>query len=121
MEVVGLALAVTTVGEPLIKAVRGLRKLCHVADDAARGLARLEQNARTICLYLDKIDEATGQAPAEFPQDFMEWLEDEKKLLQDWVAQIERYTKTAQQRLQTSALLGGVAYALGENEIAEIQ
>ncbi|KAK3346440.1 hypothetical protein B0T25DRAFT_612950 [Lasiosphaeria hispida] len=103
MEVVGLALAVTA------------------ADEAAGDLAHLEQDARTVCLYLDKIGDAIGRSPSEFPQDFMEWLVEEKKLLQDSIAQIEHYTETARKRLQTSRLLGGVAYAIRENEMAEIQ
>jgi hypothetical protein len=121
MELAGLALTTVALGDPIITAIRGLRKLCDAVNEAPAMLDQLEQEGSTICLYLRYVDEAIIQNPSEYPDSFIHWFEEEKKLLGRSTRQIEEYAKTVQQRLQSIPLVGSVRYVFDVTEISKVQ
>jgi len=121
MEIVGCALSSVAIGDPLIKAIRGLRKLYNATNEAPEVLNRLEHDGNTIEAYLKFVNDAIAESHNQYPESFITWFEDEKKLLKRSTTQIEEYAKTLKQRLQTSPLVSGVQYALDVTEISKVQ
>lgn len=121
MEVAGIVVTTLAVGDPLIRAIRGLRKLYHASDEAPEILDRLEHDGSTVSLYLTYVGDTIAQDPSEYPESFIRWFEDEKKLLQRSTAQIDDYAKKVQQRLQANPLVSGVKYAFDVTEISRVQ
>jgi len=121
MESVGFALAAVAVVDPLIRAVRGLRQICHALGNEPNDLARLEQDASTINLYLDELESAIERKHSEYPERFLSWLKKEKELLSRLATQIETYTKTLEKRLENSKLLRGMAYTFDIADITKFQ
>jgi len=121
MDIAGLALTTVALGETFITAIRGLRRLCDAVNEAPDMVNRLEQDGSTICLYLGYVDKAIAQKPADYPDSFKKWLDEEKKLLGRSIRQIEDYAKTIQQRIQSGPLVGGVRHVLDVTEIYKVQ
>jgi hypothetical protein len=120
-EIAGTLLATISIGDPLVKAIRGLRRVYRAANNASDALIRLEHTGDTIYLYLSKVDDGIKRNHSEYNKDFVQWLEDEKKVLQHSVVEIKDFTVKFQQRLQTSTLLGAVTYVTEESEILKIE
>ena len=121
MEVAGLVVATAVIGDPLIRAIRSLRQLHHAVNDTPEVLNRLERDGRTISLYLSYVDEAITQDRSGYPDSFIRWFQDEKKLLERSTAKIEDYTSRIQQRLETTPLVNGVKTAFDVTDISKVQ
>jgi hypothetical protein len=118
---VGLVLAAVSIGEPLIKAICGLRRAYCATNNASDALNRLEHTGNTIHLYLKKVDDGLRRNPSECTEDFTQWFEDEKKVLKHSVSEIDEFTEKFQQRLYTSTVLGAITYVMDEREILKIE
>ncbi|KAI1349901.1 kinase-like domain-containing protein [Xylaria sp. FL0043] len=120
-EIAGTALAAVSVGDPLIKAIRGLRRVYRATKNASDSLVELEHTGNTICIYLSQLDDDVGRNPSKCTSVFSQWLEDEKKVLTHSATEIKDFTCKVQNNLRKSTILGGVAYAMEESEIWKIQ
>ncbi|KAI0805077.1 hypothetical protein GGR55DRAFT_656953 [Xylaria sp. FL0064] len=120
-EIAGTALAAVSVGDPLIKAIRGLRRVYRATKNAPDSLIELEHTGNTIHIYLAQLDDDVKRNPSKCTSVFSQWLEDEKKVLTHSVTEIKDFTCKVQNGLQKSTILGGVAYAMEVSEIWKIQ
>ncbi|KAI1276315.1 hypothetical protein F5Y07DRAFT_399573 [Xylaria sp. FL0933] len=120
-EIAGTALAAVSVGDPLIKAIRGLRRVYRATKNAPNSLSELEHTGNTIRIYLSQLDDDVKRNPSKCTSVFSQWLEDEKKVLTHSATEIKDFTCKVQNGLQKSTILGGVAYAMEESEIWKIQ
>ena len=93
MELAGLALTTIALGDPIITAIRDLRKPCNAVNEVPGLLDRLEQEGSIVCLYLGYVDEAIIQNPYKYPDIFIHWFEEEKKLLGRSTRQIKSTPK----------------------------
>ncbi|KAI0431780.1 hypothetical protein F5Y09DRAFT_303777 [Xylaria sp. FL1042] len=120
-EIAGTALAAVSVGDPLIKAIRGLKRVYRATKNASGSLIELEHTGNTIYIYLSQLDDDIKRNPSKCISVFSQWLEEEKKVLTHSVTEIKDFTSKVQSGLQTSKILGGVCYAMEESEIWKIQ
>ncbi|KAJ2988678.1 hypothetical protein NUW58_g3850 [Xylaria curta] len=120
-ELAGTVLAAVSVGDPLIRAIRYLGRVCRATKNVPNSLTRLEHTGETICLYLGKVQDGIKQNPSECTLDFAQWLEDERKVLEHLAVEIRDFTNKVHQRLQKSTVLGGVTFAMEESEISNIE
>ncbi|KAK3362558.1 hypothetical protein B0T25DRAFT_8696 [Lasiosphaeria hispida] len=121
MEIAGLTLGTVAIVDPFIKAIRGLRQIYDAIHATPEVLDRLEQDGRTIGLYINCVEEAIGQDPSGYPDKFICWLQDEKKLLERSTAQIEDYARRIQQRSQSAPLVHSMKTVFDVTDISKVQ